>query len=86
MPGAFPDSYLRQAARTYGIPPMWDEDYFQEARLALWKAEQRGWKARPVTVVRSAAIDFSRQYGFYSRGGQARPVSCMTDEIEAYLG
>ena len=82
----FPDSYLRQVARTYGIPPMWDEDYFQEARLALWKAEQRGWKASPVTVVRSAAVDFSRKYGFYSRHHLPRPVTYITDEMLPYLG
>ena len=82
----FSDPYLRQVARTYGIPPMWDEDYMQEARLALWKAEQRGWKASPVTVVRSAAIDFSRKYGIHTRYGRLRPVAYLTDELAAYLG
>ena len=59
------EDVLRRIARQNGVPDFWLEDAAQEMRLKIWKAEVRGWKAKPITQAISAAIDFSRKYGAY---------------------
>lgn len=56
------DAYLYTVARSVGVPEMFLEDCAQELRIAEWQGR----------VIRTAAIDFVRQFGRHSRKGIVR--------------
>lgn len=60
--------YFATAARRAGVPDNWLDEAVQDIAFRVWRAPDVDWRV----VVRRAAIDAAREYGWHTRMGGMR--------------